>query len=400
MKKNCLRPYLYTAIILWKGPFMKPQMKKDFATLLEESFEKRKKLEVGASYTGFVTSIKEDFTFIKIVEEEVIGIISSEEFAEEPKKPSLKDNLQVYFLKESHGDYYFTVCLTSNNLDFDGITLAHEKGIPVQGQIGAEIQGGYEVKLGEYIGFCPYSQIDSEKKGKPLQGIRSKFVVNEIKNRKIVVSQKKISDREKQLKKEILQAELKPGQYVSCNVKSIHNFGLIVDMNGVDALVPASEATFKKNFDLNKEFTVGQNIRAKILTLDWKENKVSLSLKDLIDDPWVKNVVFKEGDIVSGTIESIKPFGIFVKLNDHFHALVPNKETGLPPRASTVGHFKSGDVLDVFITEVNPEKRQIAASISKAKEAREKMDYQSYISDQKVESTSSFGLLLKKNLKK
>ena len=131
-------------------------------------------------------------------------------------------------------------------------------------------------------------------------------------------------------------------------------------MNGIDALVPASEASFKKNVDLNKEFQVGGTVRGKILSMDWKENKVSISLKDSSNDPWATNVPFKEGDIVKATVESLKTFGIFVKLNDHFHALVPNKETGYPPRTALSNHFKPGDELDVFVTEVNPSKKQIA----------------------------------------
>ena len=168
-----------------------------------------------------------------------------------------------------------------------------------------------------------HKKIDSELKNQGVQGKKLKFMVNDLsmKNKKIVLSQKKISDKERDLKREILKGELKEGSYVTSKIKSIHNFGLIVDMNGIDALVPASEASFKKNIDLNKEFQIGATVRGKILSMDWKENKVSISLKDSSNDPWSTNVPFKEGDIVKATVESIKQFGVFVRLNDHFHAL-------------------------------------------------------------------------------
>lgn len=171
-------------------------------------------------------------------------------------------------------------------------------------------------------------------------------------------------------------------------------------MNGIDALVPASEASFKKNIDLNKEFQIGATVRGKVLSMDWKENKVSISLKDSSNDPWSTNVPFKEGDIVKATVESIKQFGVFVRLNDHFHALLPNKETGYPARTALANHFKPGDELDVFVTEVNPAKKQIAVSLAKAKDAKDRMDFESYVSENKTSSESSFGLLLKKSLKK
>jgi ribosomal protein S1 len=135
------------------------------------------------------------------------------------------------------------------------------------GQVGQETAAGFEVKIGEYTGFCPYSQMDSELKNQGVQGKKLKFMVNDLsmKNKKIVLSQKKISDKERDLKREILKGELKEGSYVTSKIKSIHNFGLIVDMNGIDALVPASEASFKKNIDLNKEFQIGATVRGKIL---------------------------------------------------------------------------------------------------------------------------------------
>lgn len=375
--------------------------KNDFATLLEESFKKRKSLEPGAKYNAIVSSVKSDYTFIRTEPDSIRGIISNAEFLDGEKLEPGK-TYSVYFLKENHGDYYFTTVLTGEDITLENLEIALQHEIPVLGQIGSETTGGYDIKIGEYNAFCPYSQIDSETKGQGLQGKKLKFMVNDLsmKNKKIVLSQKKISDKERELKREILKGELKEGSYVTCKIKSIHNFGLIVDMSGIDALVPASESSFKKNVDLNKEFQVGATVRGKIINIDWKENKFSISLKDSSNDPWSNNVPFKEGDIVKATVESIKQFGVFVKLNEHFHALLPTKETGYPPRTSLANHFKAGDQLDVFITEVNPEKKQIAVSLSKAKDARDRLDYENYISDQKSSSESSFGLLLKKSLKK
>lgn len=376
--------------------------KNDFATLLEESFKKRKSLEPGAKYNAIVSSVKSDYTFIRTEPDSIRGIISNAEFIEGENKLEPGKTYSVYFLKENHGDYYFTTVLTGEDINPENLEIALEHEIPVYGQVGGETTGGYDVKIGEYNAFCPYSQLDPETKSQALQGKKLKFIVNDLsmKNKKIVLSQKKISDKEKDLKREILKGELKEGSYVTCKVKSIHNFGLIVDMNGIDALVPVSEASFKKNVDLNTEFTVGATVRGKIIGMDWKENKFSISLKDSSNDPWAKAVPFKEGDIVKATVDSIKNFGVFVKLNEHFHALLPTKETGYPPRTSLSNHFKAGDILEVFITEVNPEKKQIAVSLSKARDAKDRIDYENYISEQKSTSESSFGLLLKKSLKK
>lgn len=374
----------------------------EFDRLLEESFKKRQSIEPGSRHEAKVTAVKNDYVFIRTVENKITGNISIEEWREEVS-PKVGDSLVVYFLKENSGDFYFTTCLSGDNLTEEHMEMAAQYEIPVLGQMLVEANGGWDVKLGSYSAFVPFSQLDVSLKGTNIAGKRIRFVISEIgkKQNKIVLSQKKIADKERETKKQLLREELKAGMFVSCTVKSIHKFGLIVDMDGFDALVPQSEATYKKNADLTTEFRVGESLRAKILTLDWSTNKISLSVKDFLSDPWSGKLPFKESDIVSGTLESIKPFGLFVRLGDDFSGLVPNKETGVPSRTPLNTVFNPGQKLEVFVMEINPEKRQIALSISKASEAKDRMEYQEYMSKEETSgSVSSFGLALQKSLEK
>lgn len=374
----------------------------EFERLLEESFKKRQSIEPGSRHEAKVTAVKNDYVFIRTVENKITGNISIEEWREEVS-PKVGDSLVVYFLKENSGDFYFTTCLSGDNLTEEHMEMAAQYEIPVLGQMLVEANGGWDVKLGSYSAFVPFSQLDVSLKGTNIAGKRIRFVISEIgkKQNKIVLSQKKIADKERETKKQLLREELKAGMFVSCSVKSIHKFGLIVDMDGFDALVPQSEATYKKNADLTTEFRVGESLRAKILTLDWSTNKISLSVKDFLSDPWSGKLPFKESDIVSGTLESIKPFGLFVRLGDDFSGLVPNKETGVPSRTPLNTVFNPGQKLEVFVMEINPEKRQIALSISKASEAKDRMEYQEYMSKEETSgSVSSFGLALQKSLEK
>ncbi|MBM9589843.1 S1 RNA-binding domain-containing protein [Leptospira sp. 201903075] len=374
----------------------------EFERLLEESFKKRQSIEPGSRHEAKVTAVKNDYVFIRTVENKITGNISIEEWREEVS-PKVGDSLVVYFLKENSGDFYFTTCLSGDNLTEEHMEMAAQYEIPVLGQMLVEANGGWDVKLGSYSAFVPFSQLDVSLKGTNIAGKRIRFVISEIgkKQNKIVLSQKKIADKERETKKQLLREELKAGMFVSCTVKSIHKFGLIVDMDGFDALVPQSEATYKKNADLTTEFRVGESLRAKILTLDWSTNKISLSVKDFLSDPWSGKLPFKESDIVSGTLESIKPFGLFVRLGDDFSGLVPNKETGVPSRTPLNTVFNPGQKLEVFVMEINPEKRQIALSISKASEAKDRMEYQEYMSKEETSgSVSSFGLALQKSLEK
>ncbi len=372
----------------------------EFDRLLEESFKKRKSIEPGSRWESKVVSIKNDYIFLRTKENQILGNVSTEEFKEVPL-PKLGEILHAYFLKEESGDYYFTTCLHGDTITADNLQIAMTAEIPVMGQIAQETNGGYEIRLGSFHAFLPFSQIDLREKGKELYGMKLKFIVSDIqpKQSKIVVSQKKVSERERESRKRVLQEELKEGSFVTCKVKSIHKFGLIVDLDGIDALVPASEASHKRNSDLEKEFQIGESLRAKVQSLQWEEKKITLSVKDFLTDPWANAVTFKESDLLEGEIESIKPFGIFVKLNDSFGGLVPNKETGVPQRTPVNTVFHVGQKVEVVVLEVNPEKKQIALSIAKAKELKERQEYQQYLkSEETVESVSSFGLLLKKSL--
>ena len=184
--------------------------KNDFAALLEESFKKRKSLEPGAKYNARVSTVKSDYTFIQTEQDNIRGIISNAEFIDEDTGLTPGNSYSVYFLRENHGDYYFTTALTGDDITLENLEIAQENEIPVLGQVGQETSAGYDVKLGEYTGFCPFSQMDSELKNQGVQGKKFKFIVNDlsIKNKKIVLSQKKISDKEKELKREILKGEI------------------------------------------------------------------------------------------------------------------------------------------------------------------------------------------------
>ncbi|EQA45445.1 S1 RNA binding domain protein [Leptospira broomii serovar Hurstbridge str. 5399] len=377
---------------------MKDSQKELFEKLLDESFRKKGALEPGAKVTAIVSSAKSDYIFIKAKGTGISGIVLAEEFPEAPKPGQ---EFEAYFLRESSGDQYFTTCLLGDSLEKDLISVAQASEIPVLAHIVGENESGVEVKLGEVTGFCPFSQLDSDlRKQGNVAGKYVRFLIVEVGAKgKVVVSQKKIADKEKEAKISVLKGELKPGMFVTCRVKSVHTFGLIVEADGLTALVPASEATFKKNTDLTLDFHPGQVLHAKVLKLDWEENKHSFTVKDFLKDPWAQNVPFKEGDLVSGVVDSIKPFGLFVKLNENFSGLVPNRESGILNRVPLSQIFKPGDKVDAFVMEVNLSKRQISLSLTKAKEVQDRLNYSGYLTEE-TSSTGSFGAILAKSLSK
>ncbi|WCL50388.1 S1 RNA-binding domain-containing protein [Leptospira sp. GIMC2001] len=373
----------------------------DFAALLEESLKKRKNIEPGSQHIAKITRKAKDFVFIQTIQEKIRGVVAAEEFVGLEKEVEPGAEIQVFFLEESSGDYLFTYCLQGDEITASRMELSITNDLPILGQVGANVNGGWEVKLGDHTGFCPASQFEPIYKGEDLQGKKFRFVVTDLDKKRILLSQRKIADKEKEARKEILKSEWKVGSFVTVTVSSIQKSGIQANLEGLSAFIPATEATYSRNVNLETQFNLGQTLKAKILELDWTSNRIILSVKDFLKDPWSLRLPFKEGDILEGTVDSIKPFGLFVKLTDEFHGLVPNRETGTTPKQSLATEFSPGKKVKVFVMEVNPEKRQISLSIGRAKDTEERMEFQKYlVSDEESHSTSSFGLLLKKSLEK
>jgi ribosomal protein S1 len=371
----------------------------DFASLLEESYKKRKSIEPGSLHQAKVTRKTKDFVFIETISEKIKGIVSAAEFAEVAHLSEKGSEVNVHFLEEQSGDYLFTFCLQGEDITSERLNLSMERDLPILGQIVHAVNGGYEVKLGDFLGFCPMNQFESNHKGEDLAGRRFKFVVTDLDKKRIVVSQRKIADREREEVVSILKSQWKVGSFVTATIQSIQKSGMQATIEGLSSFIPMSEASYSKSPNLDKEFKLGQNVKAKIIDLDWSSNRIILSIKDFLKDPWTSSLPFREGEIVSATVESVKPFGIFVKITDEFHGLVPNRETGFSQKVNLSNEFKHGQIVRVLVLEINPEKRQVAVSIARAKETEDRMEYQEYLTSEKEShSTSSFGMLLKKSL--
>lgn len=371
----------------------------DFGKLLEESLKERKSIEPGSMHRARVIKTAKDFIFIETLAGKIPGVVSVEEFLETENIPGIQEELDLYFLEESSGDYLFTHCLQGNDINPYRMELSMQYDLPIFGQVVTSDQGGYQVKLGDFQAFCPFSQFEPRFKGEDLIGKKFRFVVLNMDRKKIQVSQRKIADREKEARVDLLKSEWKEGSFVTATIQSIQNQGLQVQVEGLSAFIPVSEASFKPKPNLEREFKLGQVVKAKIIELDWNSRRIILSAKDFLKDPWALNLPFKEGDIWEGTVEKVKNFGIFVRLNEEFQGLVPNRESGLPQKSNLLAEFPPGKTVKVFIMEINPEKRQISLSIGRAKDAEDRMEFQKYLSSEgDVQSTSSFGLLLKKSL--
>ena len=186
----------------------------------------------------------------------------------------------------------------------------------------------------------------------------------------IVVSRKAISDVElKEQRAEIL-ATIKEGSEVEGKIKNITDYGIFVDLGGVDGLVHVTDISWKKINHPSDVHQLGQTIRVKVLKFDEELSRLSLGIKQLTEDPWanVKDHISIDDTIIS-PVSSTNDQGVFLTIKDDFEGFIPlNELTWLkkPPHPSKVVETKQE--LEVKITEIDDDRRRIICSLKQLKD--------------------------------
>lgn len=235
-------------------------------------------------------------------------------------------------------------------------------------------RGGLLIELEGVRGFLPVSQLSAEHyprvggadKDEILQRLNS-LIGKPIKVRILDVDRKanKLIFSEKEAIKEGLSErfeKLKVGDKVSGVVTGVVDFGAFVNVEGIEGLVHISEISWERVNNPGDYVKVGDQIEAKIIAID--KDRLSLSLKQLQEDPWMKEVEqFKKGDAVEGTVTRITPFGAFVQISPAVEALVHVSELGEGGDADPEKVFKLNERKEFRVLEIDKENRKISLSL-------------------------------------
>lgn len=239
-------------------------------------------------------------------------------------------------------------------------------------------RGGLLVELEGIRGFLPVSQlaaghyprVSGADKDEILQKLNT-LVSKPIRVRILDVSRKdnKLIFSEKEAVKDDMQArfaELKTGDVVEGVVTGVIDFGAFVNVEGIEGLIHISEISWERVEDPRNYIKVGDKIKAKIIAID--KDRLSLSLKQMTEDPWLKEVkAFKKGDVVEGKITRITPFGAFVQLSPGVEALVHVSEMGNDETIDPQQVFKLNEKKQFKVLDIDTEARKIALSLKGAK---------------------------------
>jgi small subunit ribosomal protein S1 len=250
------------------------------------------------------------------------------------------------------------------------IQRVHAEGGTVTGPVIEVVKGGLIVDIG-LRGFLPASLVELRRVRdlEPYVGqeIEAKVIELDRNRNNVVLSRRAYLEEQQAEERQAFLDDLAVGEVRSGVVSSVVNFGAFVDLGGMDGLVHVSELSFQHVNHPSEVVKVGDEVTIKVLEVDLDRERISLSIKQTMEDPWVKfSREHGVNDIVEGTVTKTVPFGAFVSVGDGVEGLVHVSEIAIHRVESPELELSIGQAVSVKVTEMDEERRRVSLSIKQA----------------------------------
>lgn len=342
-----------------------------FADLFESSLEGQPVVKRGEVVTGTVVAKDSEHVVID-VGSKAEGTVALSEFAElgNPEGPALGDQVEVVVISAGgRGGMRFSAKDARRRIAWQKLREANETGSPIRVAVIAEVKGGYRVSYEGLNGFMPRSEADTDPRHQSAallgKECTAKIIRVDRKQENIVVSRRQIMAEELEGKREAFFAKYHVGDRVTGTVRRLTDFGAFVDVDGVDTLLHVSDISWRHLRHPSELLVVGQEITAEIIRLNAASAKVSLSMKVLQPDPWNRvGQNYEPGMRVTGTVHRLLDYGAVVELEPGVEGMIHRSELNwMRPDIKPSEVLTEGEVVDVAVLEIKPEKRRIALSL-------------------------------------
>ncbi len=298
----------------------------------------------------------------------------------------IDDKVLVYVIQPETSDGHAVLSLKRANTERQWRIAEeqHKNGELLKAKVIDYNKGGLIVDVSGIRGFVPISQIlnlkreevaaggDNQETAAKLQGMKDKELqlkiieINRARNR-LILSERLAVQEWRQRRREELLDELKPGEVRKGVVSNLANFGAFVDLGGADGLVHISQLAWSRVNHPSEVLHVGQEVEVQVLSVDKEKKKIALSIKRAEVDPWTTvEQRYTPGQVVTGVVTKIAPFGAFARIEDGIEGLIHLSELGPGMDPKSILH--EGAQLQLRILRIDAERRRLGLSLRQADE--------------------------------
>jgi small subunit ribosomal protein S1 len=329
------------------------------------------------------------------------GILDASEF---DSPDQIEPGREIEVLLEDTDSESGLVLLNKRKADlirgWETILGTKKEGDVVRGRVIRRIKGGLLVDVGVPV-FLPASQVDIRKPGDISRFIGKevdcKILKIDVEGRNIVISRRKLIEEERRSSKEKILNEIAVGQRRRGIVKNIADFGVFVDLGGLDGLLHISDLSWGRISHPSEVVELDQEIECVVVGVDKEQEKISLGLKQKTPSPWeAVETRYPVGAKVKGKVVNVMSYGVFVRLEDGIEGLVHISEMSWTKRLAHPSEMVNlGDDIEVVVLNVNREKQEISLGLKQTQTNPWAIASQKYptgaIVTAKVRSITNFG---------
>jgi small subunit ribosomal protein S1 len=345
--------------------------REDFAAMLDESFETGN-LHEGSVIKGIVVGIEKDMAVID-VGLKTEGRVAVREFAGPGRTSELKvgDEVEVYLerVENALGEAVLSRDKARREESWGKLEKSFTNNEKVSGVIFNQVKGGFTVDLDGAVAFLPRSQVDIRpiRDVTPLMNNQQQFQILKMDRRRgnIVVSRRTVLEETRAEQRQELVQNLEEGQVIDGVVKNITDYGAFVDLGGIDGLLHVTDIAWRRVNHPTEVLNIGQQVKVKIIKINHETHRISLGMKQLLDDPWQGiEAKYPIQAKFKGRVTNITDYGAFVELEPGIEGLIHVSEMSWTKKNVHPGKIVStSQEVEVQILEVDPVKRRISLGL-------------------------------------
>ena len=336
----------------------------DFARLFAASLEST---EEGQVIHGKVIKVLKEYVAVDINKKSE-GMLPLEDLSEEERaRLAAGDPIEV--MTEGYDQSQGFIRLSRSKVVkirvWEDLQKMFDDGAPVQGTIVAKVKGGYTVDIGVKA-FLPGSQVDLRpvRDNDPIIGIHGKFKILKFSRKKanVVVSRRAYLEEERDVLRKGLLDQIKEGDTVEARVKNITDYGVFMDLGGLDGLMHVTDMSYGKVGHPGDMCKVGDVLKVRVIRFDRERGRISLGLKQTRTDPWIDiDRHYQPGMRVKGKVTNTTKYGAFIEIEEGVEGLLHISEMSWSKRLKDPSEvMKAGDTVEVVVLRVDKASKKIS----------------------------------------